>query len=402
VRRHSRRPPGRRRSLGTVDPFLRPGPLEVAAGWVYGSVPATPARPPQPTGTPREALDDAIRPALVHGPCYVTFSGGRDSSAVLAAATALARREGHALPVPVTRVYPDLPGTDESEWQRAVLDHLGLTDWLRLELRRGESDLVGPAARDALADRGVLWPPALQTNGVVFEQLRGGSLLTGEGGDAVLGSRRITPLAALRHVRRPEKALVKYSALAVLPRGARQGIARRMVRASVQHRWLRPAAFRQHVRLLATDSAAEPFGYAASTWAITRLRSFATISHNHSAAAAEYGIRATDPLLDHRFVAALALAGGRAGPPGRTAVMHSLFSDVLPAAILDRTTKASFNHAYAGEATREFARTWDGSGVDEELVDVERLRSVWLSDEPTMATGVLLHSAWLASVGLRP
>ena len=68
--------------------------------------------------TPREALDDAIRPALVDGPCYVTFSGGRDSSAVLAAATALARREGHALPVPVTRVYPDLPDTDESDWQR--------------------------------------------------------------------------------------------------------------------------------------------------------------------------------------------------------------------------------------------------------------------------------------------
>jgi asparagine synthase (glutamine-hydrolysing) len=36
------------------------------------------------------------------------------------------------------------------------------------------------------------------------------------------------------------------------------------------------------------------------------------------------------------------------------------------------------------------------------MVDVERLRTVWLSDEPTMATGVLLHSAWLATVGLAP
>ena len=70
---------------------------------------------------------------------------------MLAAATALARREGHALPVPVTRVYPDLPDTDESDWQRAVIDHLGLTEWVRLELRNGESDLLGPAARDALA-----------------------------------------------------------------------------------------------------------------------------------------------------------------------------------------------------------------------------------------------------------
>jgi asparagine synthetase B (glutamine-hydrolysing) len=400
VRRESWRPPGRRRSPTVADPFLRPGPLEIAAGWVYGSVPATPR--PHPSGTPREALDDAIRSALVHGPCYVTFSGGRDSSAVLAAATALARREGHELPVPVTRIYPDLPDTDESDWQRAVIDHLGLTEWVRLELRNGESELLGPAARGALTHHGVLWPPALQTNGVMFEQLRGGALLTGEGGDAVLGSRRVTPLAALRHGRRPDRRLVKYSALAVLPRGARQGIARRMMRTTVQHRWLRPAAFDRHVRLLAADAAAEPLDYGASTWAITRLRSFATISHNHAAAAAEYAIRASDPLLDHRFVAALARAGGRTGYLGRTATMHALFSDVLPSAILGRTTKASFNLVNAGAATRAFARTWDGNGVDEELVDVERLRSVWLSDEPTMAAGVLLHCAWLASVGSTP
>ena len=82
--------------------------------------------------------------------------------------------------------------------------------------------------------------------------------------------------------------------------------------------------------------------------------------------------------------------------------MLALFSDVLPPAVLGRTTKASFNLVNAGAATREFARTWDGSGVDEELVDVERLRSVWLSDEPTMAAGVLLHCAWLASVGSAP
>jgi asparagine synthase (glutamine-hydrolysing) len=358
--------------------------------------------PPATRATPRAALDDVIRPSLVNGPCYVTFSGGRDSSAVLAAATALARREGHPLPVPVTRVYPDLPDTDESEWQRSVVDHLGLTEWVRLELRDGESDLLGRAARDALASRGALWPPALQTHGVMFEQLRGGSLLTGEGGDAVLGARRITPLAILLRRRRPDRVLVKYVAFGALPRRARQRLAQRMVRTSVQQRWLRPAAFERHVRLAAADATAEPMGYAAATWSITRQRSFATISHNHAAAAAEYAIRASDPLLDHRFVAALARAGGRTGYPGRTATMQALFSDVLPQAVLCRTTKASFNLAHAGAATREFARTWDGSGVDEDLVDVERLRSVWLSDQPTMGTGVLLHAAWLASTGLAP
>ncbi|MBA2954240.1 hypothetical protein GON03_07895 [Nocardioides sp. MAH-18] len=369
--------------------------MEVATGWVYGSVPPTPL--PRASATPRAALDDAIRPALVAGRCYVTFSGGRDSSAVLAAATALARREGHALPVPITRVYGDLPETDESDWQRAVIDHLGLTEWIRLELGGGESDLLGPVARATLAQRGLLWPPALQTHGVLFQHLRGGSLLTGEGGDAVLGARRVTPLTGLLRTRRPDRALLKHAAYAVLPRPGRRRFARRASQASPQHRWLRPAAFEQHVRLLSADMAAEPLDYGAATRAIPRQRAFATIVHNHTAAAAEYGVRASDPLLDPRFVAALARFGGHTGLLGRTATMQALFSDVLPAAVLARTTKASFNRAHAGEATREFARTWDGSGVDEDLVDPEQLRRVWLSDRPTMATGVLLHSAWLAS-----
>jgi asparagine synthase (glutamine-hydrolysing) len=182
----------------------------------------------------------------------------------------------------------------------------------------------------------------------------------------------------------------------------RQLIAQKLVRKGVQRRWLRPAAFERHVRLAAADASAEPLTYGAATRSIARRRSFATISHNHAVAAAEYGVRALDPLLDDRFVAALARAGGPLGFTGRTATMQALFSDVLPQAVLGRTTKASFNRAHAGDATREFARTWDGSGVDEDLVDVDRLRDVWLSDEPTMATGVLLHSAWLASEGLAP
>jgi asparagine synthase (glutamine-hydrolysing) len=399
VRRADRRPPGRR-ALTLVDPFLRPAPLEIATGWVYGSVPSAPSDSGRSaTRTPREALDDAIRPALRNGPCYVTFSGGRDSSAVLAAATALARREGHALPVPVTRVYPDLPDTDESAWQRTVVDHLGLTEWLRLELRQGESDLLGPTARDALRSRGVLWPPALHTHGVMFEHLRGGSLLTGEGGDAVLGERRITPWAVLLRRRRPDRVLLRYAGVAALPRPVRRRLARGVARTSIQSRWLRPHAFEEHVRLATADFCAEPFRYGPATRSITRRRSFATIAHNHEAAAAEYDIRASDPLLDAGFVAALARAGGLTGYPGRTATMQALFSDALPPTVLRRTTKASFNRAHADTATREFARSWDGSGVDADVVDVDRLREVWLSDEPTMATGVLLHSAWLASAG---
>lgn len=383
-------------SGGVVERFLHCDPLEVAVGWVYGSRPV--ARP-NPSRSARVALDDAIRPALQHGPCYVTFSGGRDSSAVLAAATDLARREGHDLPVPITRVYPDLQDTDETSWQRAVVDHLALSEWLRLELRQGESDLLGPAARAGLQARGSIWPPALQTHGVMFEHARGGSLLTGEGGDAVLGSHRGTPLARLRHGRPPSRALLKLTAGAVLPRPVRRQRIAALAVQSVQSRWLQPDALREHVRRIADDESDESLRSDSATWAVATKRSFATISHNHAVVAAEYGIRASDPLLDHRFVSTLARDGGRLGFTSRTATMRFLFADILPAAVLSRATKARFNLAHAAEATRRFACDWDGTGVDRDLVDVDRLRDVWLSDQPTMATGMLLHAAWLRTIG---
>lgn len=369
-------------------------PLEIAAGGLYGLLPAT-ALPPTSL-TPRQALDNAILPALEIGPCFVTFSGGRDSSGILAAATALARREGLPLPIPVTRVYPDLPDTDESSWQRLVVDHLRLKDWVRLEFRGGESDLLGDAARGSLRRHGVLYPAALHSHGAMFERLEPGSLLTGEGGDAVLGNRRGTALALVRR-RRINTEVARAAADALLPRPLQRLRTQALLKNSHQARWLQPRALAEHARRAAADIAAEPLLYPASTWFITRMRSFATIQHNHSAIAAEYGLRASDPLLDRGFLAALAPAGGRLGYPSRTMAMRALFSDVLPREALIRSTKASFNMAHTGGVTKEFARTWDGSGVDPTLVDVERLRQVWLSDQPTMTSGLLLQSAWLAS-----
>lgn len=55
-------------------------------------------------------------------PCLLAFSGGRDSSALLAVAVSVAHREG--LPLPIPLIYPGVAGTDESSWQYMILDHL--------------------------------------------------------------------------------------------------------------------------------------------------------------------------------------------------------------------------------------------------------------------------------------
>ncbi|WP_165962775.1 asparagine synthase-related protein [Occultella glacieicola] len=336
-------------------------------------------------------------PALVEGACYVTFSGGRDSSAILATATHLARREGLPDPVPVTRLYPNVPDSDESEWQHLVIDHLGLSEWLRLEFTDDETDLLGPAAQASVRRHGLLWPPAVHSHGLVYQHLTGGAMLTGEGGDEVLGARRVTPLTLLRRRRRPTRALLRGAAHALSPSSVRRRQIRRELESARLQHWLRPDAKNQHLRLMAADEATEPLSYEAATWWITRRRSWATMAANQALIAGTYQVRASNPLLDDDFIAALAHAGATWGYNGRTATMKALFSDVLPSALLSRRTKASFNRAYAGRYTREFARHWDGSGVDGELVDPEILRDVWLSDEPTMSTAMLLHQAWLAA-----
>ncbi|HEY2429742.1 MAG TPA: hypothetical protein VGI06_12480, partial [Acidimicrobiales bacterium] len=85
--------------------WYRPSPSEVAWGWVPGwtapdADPGAPAR-----SDPRAALEAAILDGLRRPPCIVAFSGGRDSSAVLAVAVDAARRHGLAPPVPLTHVF---------------------------------------------------------------------------------------------------------------------------------------------------------------------------------------------------------------------------------------------------------------------------------------------------------
>ncbi|MGH3092626.1 MAG: hypothetical protein ACRDOG_09935, partial [Gaiellaceae bacterium] len=67
-------------------------PLEIAAGVVFGSERRRSL--PRTRRSPRHSLEDAVRPALLRPPCAVSFSGGRDSSLVLAVAAHVARSDG--------------------------------------------------------------------------------------------------------------------------------------------------------------------------------------------------------------------------------------------------------------------------------------------------------------------
>jgi len=118
--------------------------------------------------------------------------------------------------------------------------------------------------------------------------------------------------------------------------------------------------------------------------------------------AAELDVTYSVPFAEPEFVSSLAHALGVWGWRSRTDAMTRLFGDLLPPAILGRTTKAHFGHGVFTEHTRAFARQWNGRGVDDELVDPEALRDNWLSELPHLPAMGLLQAAWLASQPATP
>src|SRR5687767_8448978 len=95
---------------------------------------------------PLAAFEDVVRTALRRPPCVIPFSGGRDSAAVLAVAARIAREEKVDSPVAVTLQFEGGLGTDETDWQKRVIDHCQVQDWIKLTVG-DEIDFIGPLSR---------------------------------------------------------------------------------------------------------------------------------------------------------------------------------------------------------------------------------------------------------------
>jgi asparagine synthase (glutamine-hydrolysing) len=90
-------------------------------------------------------------------------------------------------------------------------------------------------------------------------------------------------------------------------------------------------------------------------------------------------------------VASLAAYGGRWGIGGRGACVRLLTDGLLPEAIIERRDKAYFNASRFGAATAEFVQTWDGNGLDDDLVDADVLRELWSAEFVPAPTAMLLQ-----------
>ncbi|MGH9307267.1 MAG: asparagine synthase-related protein, partial [Acidimicrobiales bacterium] len=247
--------------LGTpLEPY-RLSPLEIAWGWVGGGLMGPVQDVENSSRGVIGAMEAALLPALVRTPCLIQFSGGRDSSVILAIALRLARKEGLDLPIAVTQRFVGIEEADEDAWQESVVRHLGVRDWERVAWR-DELDIVGPIAGPSLEARGLVWPTLAHTHWPLIEQANKGSLVTGEGGDEVLGQRRASVARALvAHPRRNLRQMVPATSAAIAPRMVRTRELRRRYDKSLATPWLRPEPRAALLDVLARDQAAEPFDW---------------------------------------------------------------------------------------------------------------------------------------------
>jgi asparagine synthetase B (glutamine-hydrolysing) len=378
--------------------------LEISSGLVLPPRRTAPPLPELDAGTtPRAEFERTILPALHHSPCLVSFSGGRDSSAVLATATSLARRHGLPLPVPITHRFPSAADTSETEWQEQVIRHLGLEDWIRIEAA-GDLDCVGPVATETLRRHGLLWPCNAYFHAPIFEAAAGGAVLTGVGGDeAFAPSSWARAFAVLRGQARPGPRNLLHVAFALAPQAVKRAAIRRWLPEICP--WLRPDARRRIERFVAAEAASEPLRWrtryrelADSGYMEVSLGSLGVLASGHRVTLAH-------PFHDTRFLAALAALPRERRPESRTEAMRMLVGDLLPEPVLSRSTKARFDDVFWTEHARALVADWNGEGIDEEIVDVDRLRAEWSSPRPEAHTFTLLQSVWLTrarAAGLLP
>lgn len=390
--------------------FIRLTGEEVACGGIFGAeFAARPAAGAAVVGRagrggrrrrgpgPLDALAEIMLPALSRPPCVVEFSGGRDSSAVLAVAVDVARRHGLAEPVALTYRFPGLEEADEATWQERVVGHLAVREWERRELT-SELDLVGPLAAPSLRRHGLLAPPLAHLRGLLLAAARGGAAMSGEGGDEVLGPRRLTPVRQVaRRAVGLDRRTARAAALSLAPARVRRRAFADVAARMADLPWLRPAPRAALAGRVAEELASEPLDWRRALARHLASPGVTAAVHNYRLLAAEHDVLDVQPLLDPRFAAALAATAGRLGYRDRTTAMEALFGSLLPAVVLRRRSKARFNRAYFNEHSRAFVARFDGTGVDESLVDVDALVEVWQAEEPHAMSFALLQAAWLAA-----
>ena len=376
-------------------------PIELASGIVSGSTAGFAAKLPRTFDAPLIVLEDILADALAGGSCFVSFTGGRDSSAMLAVAVRVARERALPPPIPVTMVFPSVSSSDETSWQTLLLKHLKLdaNSWERIVVKEGELDLIGASAADLIARHGLLYPPNVLLALPIVNRIGDSTVVTGIEGDGLLGGWRHAYFSDVLRRNRPVRIReLSQELYQFAPLSVRRTVVRSR---ALQMPWLTTAGYEQFATAWADEKITAPRTWDKWVEWWSHRRYLDLIKDGFDRVAADYGTKAVHPLLDGRFLGSLACHGGKMGYGDRRQLMHAIFGADLPPELLNRTTKAAtFSELVWSNKTKAFAASWDGRGVDERVVDVDSLRAIWRGDSPASVpdelTSLLLQSVWLS------
>lgn len=360
-------------------------PLEIACGTVLGNVDSVAPLPRGGASSARQAMETCLLEALVRPPCVVSFSGGRDSSALLSLAAHIARREQLPLPIAVSLRFPGDPDADETQWQELVISHLSIADWMQVVVEPSAYDLAGPSARAALQRHGLLFPANAFFVAEMAALATGGSHVTGNGGDEMFDTPAPHFVQAMFLRSRPRRSDVKH---ALTHRHRTRTQSSRLMQDAP---WLTPDAQHEAGQRLASTINSRSVLWSRSVRQWVADRYYYHSVRSRVMIADDYDAQAVDPFYDRRVMTAIAAEAGSAGYRSRTDAMQRLFGDVLPRAVIERATKATFTRTAFGDHFRGFVNAWDGTGLDESLVVPELLAAEWSQPLPNFRTALLLH-----------
>jgi hypothetical protein len=383
------------RSATSATPLTR---LERAAGVALGIDPLVAPLRPDASRTPVEAFEDVLREALQRTPCMISFSGGRDSSALLAIAVSLARREGLPLPVPITLRFPGDAQAAEDTWQDTVLAHLQVGEREIVTVTGDMLDVVGPAATECLDRHGLLFPYNTYCHLPIVRAASGGSVVTGFGGDelAIASVARWAERAAWLGQRSARAVALQIFARSPYPIRFARNMGRRDTLAAMTPWLTRPATVRLRVQE-ARDNAGEPYGWGRVITERLWPSRWVQVARQHSQAMADwFDVQMCHPFADARVLRSIAAHTPYYGLGGRTDLVRDLFGRFLPDPIITRESKASFSTSIWSETALSFARTCSMAGVDQGYVDARRVRAAWQDRTVNSFSGSLLQQSWQA------
>jgi asparagine synthase (glutamine-hydrolysing) len=132
---------------------------------------------------------------------------------------------------------------------------------------------------------------------------------------------------------------------------------------------------------------------------IWRMRSLQLTLRGMEALAADQGTLLVSPFLAPEFLAAYAAWTADSPPQTRTEAVREVAAGLMPDAVLERRTKATFDGAFWGRHSRGFAASLDAAEIDSDLVDGERALAFWAAGGTDTAgpipSSTLLQALWL-------